>query len=160
MAETKKVKSTGRFGSRYGVGIRKRVLKIEKKQRLQHTCPACGFRRIKRVAPGIYNCKKCNLRFSGGAYLPTTMGGTVVNKMVAQRKFLPHLKELIEAKQPVEEEKPKEKAPKEQAEKKKKEQSEKSAKKEPEKKKPAEKKQGKKPTKKKEKKKPAKKAKR
>ena len=48
MKKTKKVSSTGRFGSRYGVGIKKRVLKVEEKQRDLSVCPFCGFKKIKR----------------------------------------------------------------------------------------------------------------
>ena len=33
MANTKKVGTSGRYGSRYGVGIRKRVVKTEAKQK-------------------------------------------------------------------------------------------------------------------------------
>lgn len=99
MGRTKKVKTTGRFGSRYGVGIRKRVIKIEDVQKKKHKCPKCGFLRIKRLAAGIYECKKCKARMSGGAYLPETMSGSIVRKMVVQKAFLSHAKELREVKE-------------------------------------------------------------
>ena len=99
MGKTKKVKTTGRFGARYGVGIRKRVLKIESEQKKKHLCPKCGFKRIKRKGTGIYYCTKCNTEFAGGAYLPETMTGKIIRKMVAQKSFLPNLKVLTEAKE-------------------------------------------------------------
>ena len=100
MGRTKKVKTTGRFGSRYGVGIRRRVIKIEAMQKKKHKCPKCGFLRIKRLAAGIFECQKCKARLAGGAYLPETMSGSIVRKMVVQKAFLPHAKELREAKGP------------------------------------------------------------
>ncbi len=99
MKKTKKVKTTGRFGVRYGVGIRKTLLKVEEKQKTKQKCPKCGFVRVKRKAKGIFLCKKCGYTFSGGAYLPVTMSGTVVSKMVTQKSFLPHLTELVELKE-------------------------------------------------------------
>lgn len=100
MGRTKKVKTTGRFGSRYGVGIRRRVIKIEAVQKKKHKCPKCGFLRVKRLAAGIYECKKCKTRIAGGAYLPETMSGSIVRKMVTQKAFVPHIKELTEVKEP------------------------------------------------------------
>tara|TARA_Y100000310_G_C20702171_1_gene830941 strand:+ start:7093 stop:7635 length:543 start_codon:yes stop_codon:yes gene_type:complete len=100
MGKTAKVKTTGRFGSRYGVGIRKRVVKVEKVQKQKHRCPKCGFIRVKRLAAGIYTCTKCNIKIAGGAYIPETMSGSIVRKMVAQKQFLPYMKDLIASKEP------------------------------------------------------------
>jgi len=99
MGNTQKVGSTGRFGSRYGVGIRKRVVKIEKIQKRKHKCPQCGFEKVKRKAAGIYACAKCKAEFAGGAYTPETMSGSIVKKMVSQKSFLPNMNELLEAKE-------------------------------------------------------------
>lgn len=87
MGNTKKVKSAGRYGSKFGVGIRKRLVKVESKQRKKYKCPKCGFKKIKRTAIGIFVCKKCNAKFSGGAYFPNTLSGTIVRKMVSQKNF-------------------------------------------------------------------------
>jgi len=97
MAQTKKVYTTGRFGSRYGVGIRKRVLKVEMKQKARHECPFCGFPKIKRISKGIYVCKKCDSKFAGGTYTPSTLAGNIIKRMVQQKKFIPITKELIES---------------------------------------------------------------
>ena len=102
MSSTKKVKSAGRFGSRYGVGIRKRLLKVEQKQKEAFACPSCGYPNVKRQAAGIFDCKKCGSRFAGGAYYPETLTGRIVAKMVSQKSFLPNLGELIAASIPSE----------------------------------------------------------
>ena len=69
---TKKVKSSGRFGSRYGVKIRAAVREIEKVQKEKHVCSHCGHKKVKRVGTGIWQCKKCGVKFAGAAYVPTT----------------------------------------------------------------------------------------
>ncbi len=68
MARTRKVKSTGRFGVRYGKTIRQRVLAVEKKQKQKQKCPYCNAFKVKRIASGIWHCKKCDNKFTGKAY--------------------------------------------------------------------------------------------
>lgn len=87
MGNTKKVGVAGRFGSRYGRGIRKRLIKVEEKQKDLSPCPKCGFKKIKRIAAGLYACNKCGSKFTGGAYETETLGGTTIRKMVAQKSF-------------------------------------------------------------------------
>jgi len=99
MGKTKKVHSTGRFGARYGVKIRKRVKKIELEQKKKHECPYCGKKTVKRKATGLYFCKKCKTEFTGGAYVPETMVGATIKRMVSQKQFLPELKSLLELKE-------------------------------------------------------------
>jgi large subunit ribosomal protein L37Ae len=70
MGRTKKVGSTGRFGVRYGRGIKTRLLKIEKAQKEKKVCPRCLKAGMKRPNPGIWYCKKCGLKFAGKAYEP------------------------------------------------------------------------------------------
>lgn len=92
---TKKVGSTGRFNERYGVGIRKRVLKVEEKKNKPTSCPFCSFLTIKRTAAGLYICRKCGAKFTGGAYEAETLIGKTIKKMVAQKTFLEDSKKLI-----------------------------------------------------------------
>ncbi|RQD81642.1 MAG: 50S ribosomal protein L37ae [Methanocalculus sp. MSAO_Arc2] len=66
--------SSGRFGPRYGRSIRKSVNVIEKVQRRKHLCPRCDTISVKREGTGIWNCRKCNFKFAGGAYSPQTPG--------------------------------------------------------------------------------------
>lgn len=98
MGRTEKVKSTGRFGSKYGVGIRKRVVHVEDRQKNQKPCPFCGFDKVKRKAAGLYACNKCDMEFTGGAYQAETLIGKTIKKMVAQKTFLANSAELSKAK--------------------------------------------------------------
>lgn len=84
---TELVGSTGRYGSRYGRKIRRRVLAVEQKQKKASKCPYCGFSRVKRKSKGIFICSKCNTTFAGGTYLPETMSGSLVRKIVNQKAF-------------------------------------------------------------------------
>jgi large subunit ribosomal protein L37Ae len=99
MSNTKKVGTTGRFGSRYGVAIRKRTLNIEKKQHKLAPCPFCGFSKVKREAAGLFNCHKCAAKFTGGAYESETLVGKSIKKMVTQRTFIAGMADLNKAKE-------------------------------------------------------------
>jgi large subunit ribosomal protein L37Ae len=68
----KKVGSTGRFGARYGRGVKVVVKKIEEKQRTIYVCPSCKSKSLRRASTGIWQCRKCKAKFAGGAYSPTT----------------------------------------------------------------------------------------
>ena len=64
---TKLVKSTGRFGVRYGQSVRRKLRPIEKKQRQKQKCIFCQGQ-AKRVSKGIWQCKRCGKKFAGHAY--------------------------------------------------------------------------------------------
>lgn len=87
MGKTRKVGAAGRYGSRYGVGIRKRLLKVFGRQNALSPCPSCGFLRVKRVAAGLFECRKCGAEFTGGAYEVETLPGRAVRKAVLQKAF-------------------------------------------------------------------------
>jgi large subunit ribosomal protein L37Ae len=72
MGRTKKVKSAGKFGTRYGTKARKRYADLDTKMRRPHECPACKRYSVKRTSTGIWKCRKCSEEFVGGAYLPKT----------------------------------------------------------------------------------------
>ena len=72
MGKTKKVGSTGRFGSRYGRRVKVALKKIERKHKIMYTCPSCKKRSVRRISAGIWQCQKCNTKFAGGAYSFTT----------------------------------------------------------------------------------------
>jgi large subunit ribosomal protein L37Ae len=78
---TKKVGITGRFGPRYGTTVRKRVKKIEERMKQPTKCPQCQTKAVKRVAVGIWTCRKCNFKFSGGAYVPETAEGKKLTRI-------------------------------------------------------------------------------
>tara|TARA_Y100000310_G_C20692743_1_gene823414 strand:- start:1862 stop:2080 length:219 start_codon:yes stop_codon:yes gene_type:complete len=69
MANTKKVGSSGRFGVRYGRRLRSKIVSVEKLQRVKQKCPYCKKLTAKRVAAGIWNCGRCNSKFTGKAYI-------------------------------------------------------------------------------------------
>jgi large subunit ribosomal protein L37Ae len=68
MVKTKKAKSAGRFGARYGKRLRDKLVKVEEKQRIKQTCPFCKKPGVKRLSKGIWYCKKCDKKFAGGTY--------------------------------------------------------------------------------------------
>lgn len=75
-SHTKVVGPAGRYGARYGMGIRKKVAAIEVKQRGKHRCPSCrNVVRLRRIAFGIWRCPKCSFEFAGGAWTPQTAAG-------------------------------------------------------------------------------------
>ena len=71
MTQKKKIGSAGRFGPRYGRKLKKKIIKVEKVQRAKHTCQFCHKAGgVKRLAVGIWYCKKCSSKFAGKAYTP------------------------------------------------------------------------------------------
>ena len=100
---TKKVGPAGRFQARYGVRARTQVRNVEVIQKAKHICPNCGHQKVKRLNTSIWECKKCGVKFAGGAYNPKTESGQNFEKMLRG-----------EAESPTKEtEKPKEKVAKE-----------------------------------------------
>jgi large subunit ribosomal protein L37Ae len=79
---TKKVGPSGRFQARYGVRARTQVRNIEITQRKKHICPSCGDKKVKRVSTSIWQCRKCGIKFAGGAYQPQTDAGQYAEKML------------------------------------------------------------------------------
>jgi large subunit ribosomal protein L37Ae len=78
---TKKVGPTRGLGARYGATVRKRYIKVVTEMKKPHSCPQCGFSRVKRVSVGVWECRKCGFTFSGGAYTPTTKLGIVAKRV-------------------------------------------------------------------------------
>jgi len=96
MGRKEKIGPAGRYGARYGRGIKNRVNKVEREQRKKHICPKCESDAVRRLSKGIFLCGKCNNKFAGGAYMPTTLSGKIIGKMVTQKSFMPNMAELIE----------------------------------------------------------------
>lgn len=82
MAKTKKVGSSGKFGTRYGMRLRRKWLEVDKKQRVLHECPVCSRKAVKRISTGIWSCKKCGTKFAGGAYLPSTTIAKTIERVI------------------------------------------------------------------------------
>jgi len=66
--KSKKTKSTGRFGARYGKKVRDRLVKVESKQKKKQKCPFCSRLGVKRLSKGIWKCSKCNKKFASDTY--------------------------------------------------------------------------------------------
>ena len=68
---TVKAGSSGRFGARYGVVVRKLTRDIEKLQKSKFECPTCHHLAVKREASGIWECRHCCAKFAAGSSAPT-----------------------------------------------------------------------------------------
>ena len=68
MEKVDKLGSAKRFGPRYGTKPKYLFAKIEKEQRKKHKCPYCNNVQVKRIAVGIWQCRKCDAKFTGKAY--------------------------------------------------------------------------------------------
>ncbi len=75
--KVKKVGPAGIFGSRYGTVARRRYAEVVSEMRIPHECPRCHVRAVRRLSVGVWNCRKCGVKFTGGAYLPVTKLGDV-----------------------------------------------------------------------------------
>ena len=71
MKTHEKLGSVKRFGSRYGRKLKHKFSKIETEQRKLHKCPYCAKIAVKRLALGIWQCRKCDAKFTGKAYSVT-----------------------------------------------------------------------------------------
>ena len=68
MVSKEKLGSVKRFQARYGRKTKEKFAKVEKEQRKFHKCPYCNQVKVKRLAMGIWHCRKCNAKFAGKAY--------------------------------------------------------------------------------------------
>jgi len=75
--KVKKVGPAGSFGARYGTVARRRYAEVVAGMRLPHECPRCHVRAVRRLSVGVWGCRKCGVKFAGGAYLPSTKLGEV-----------------------------------------------------------------------------------
>ncbi len=68
MATLTKYGSVKRFGVRYGRRVKEEFGKIEHMRASSSLCPFCRKKQMRRLAAGIWQCEKCNLKMAGGAY--------------------------------------------------------------------------------------------
>jgi large subunit ribosomal protein L37Ae len=80
MPKAKKVGLARGLGPRYGSTVRKRYIKVMTEMKKPHRCPSCGLPRVKRESVGIWTCRKCGYKFTGGAYTPATKLGAVAKR--------------------------------------------------------------------------------
>jgi len=60
---------TGKYGTRYGASLRKRLRKMEVTQHAKYNCAFCGKDTVKRSSTGIWDCRSCRKTVAGGAYV-------------------------------------------------------------------------------------------
>lgn len=80
MPRAKKVGLARGLGPRYGSTIRKRYIKVMTEMKKPHRCPSCGLPRVKRESVGVWTCRKCGFKFTGGAYTPATKLGALAKR--------------------------------------------------------------------------------
>ena len=81
-AKGKVTGSSGRFGCRYGRFVRKRVAEIEAVSGALHRCPKCDMQSIQRRGTGIWECRKCQYKFAGGANQPQTPSMKIAQRAI------------------------------------------------------------------------------
>ncbi len=81
-AKGKVTGSAGRFGCRYGRFVRKRVADIEAISNALHRCPKCDMQSVRRKGTGIWECRKCDYKFAGGAYQPQTPAMKIAQRSI------------------------------------------------------------------------------
>ncbi|MBI2147728.1 hypothetical protein HYU19_04590 [Candidatus Woesearchaeota archaeon] len=64
-------KAVHRFGPRYGRTVKDNYASIEMQQKKLYPCPYCAKESVRRVVLGIWQCQKCQAKFTGKAYTVT-----------------------------------------------------------------------------------------
>jgi len=82
-----------RFGVRYGRTVKIKRAAIEVMQKNSTKCPYCSKHQVKRQAKGIWQCGKCDNKFTGQAYTfetkkPTNKFKTVQKVMIEKIKVV------------------------------------------------------------------------
>ncbi|MBI4438566.1 50S ribosomal protein L37ae [Candidatus Woesearchaeota archaeon] len=83
MATLTKYSSVKRFGPRYGRRLKEKLGAIEALKSKGSTCPQCRKSRLRRIASGIWSCKRCNVKMAGGAY---TLERLILDKAEARHQ--------------------------------------------------------------------------
>jgi len=87
---TKAVGIAGRYGSRYGVSVRKRVKEVLEKRYSKHQCPFCGsVGTVYRISVGLWGCRKCGAVWAGGAYLPRSGLAPYFKGIIVRKDYFP-----------------------------------------------------------------------
>ena len=79
---TQKLGATAKYGSRYGVSVRRRAGAALKKKSKLYTCPKCHYIKVRRKSAGIWHCNKCDYTFSGGVWEPFTRASDANNRII------------------------------------------------------------------------------
>ncbi len=68
MTEIKKLGAVKRFGARYGRKLKQKYAEAENLHKQSYKCPYCTYIRVRRLASGIWQCRKCSSKFTSKAY--------------------------------------------------------------------------------------------
>lgn len=60
--------SSKQYGTRYGIKPKRKTDAVFKLRETSKKCPYCLKNGVKRISAGIWNCKSCGVKFTGGAY--------------------------------------------------------------------------------------------
>ena len=71
MPTPKNLSAMKRFGARYGRSLKQRFIEVENLHRIKYKCPYCANISVKRLSAGIWQCRKCDSKFTGKAYTIT-----------------------------------------------------------------------------------------
>lgn len=82
---TKKAGIVANFGARYGTSVRKGFKKAADSSRKKYKCPRCSYTSVRRISSGIWKCRHCDHKFTGGAYQP--LSDAMKNRLLLFRKF-------------------------------------------------------------------------
>lgn len=73
-------KPSAKFGSKYGKTPRQRFDESDRKAKEKYECPSCKKKSLKKIGTGIWQCSKCGVKVSGGAYSPNTGAEQILKK--------------------------------------------------------------------------------
>mmetsp|Transcript_8789 Transcript_8789/g.9970 ORF Transcript_8789/g.9970 Transcript_8789/m.9970 type:complete len:97 (-) Transcript_8789:51-341(-) len=86
---TKKVGIVGKYGTRYGSSIRKRLKQYEISQHAKYVDPFTGKENVKRLVTGIWQGKtRGSRKIAGGAYQLSTSAAVTAKDNVERLKKL------------------------------------------------------------------------
>jgi large subunit ribosomal protein L37Ae len=76
MGKLKKMGIAGRFRTSYGNSIKYRWKDVMDKLKSEQKCPKCHTKlRNMRLFVGVWQCRKCGAKFTGGAWTTETTKG-------------------------------------------------------------------------------------
>ena len=73
---------------KYGARIRKLVVAALRAKKALYECPTCGKMKVTNRSFARWECRSCESKFTGGAYIFTTETGAIANRMVKEYQKL------------------------------------------------------------------------
>jgi len=68
MPKKSKVGIAGKFGARYGSTVKAKYSAIASRQKQKQQCPFCKKLGSRRLAKGLWQCKRCKKKYAASAY--------------------------------------------------------------------------------------------